>query len=214
IPTQPNPETVPRSVVLSDVAVTEKTFKVKVAGDVVNVRAGAGESFPIIGKVVKDQELAVLDELNGWCRIEPPQDSYGWIYKRFVTKDAGACSKSSTAVSDLKTTVQEGKIVVPVVATVGGEKTATTGVSAVKVSEQPASQEITVRGVVKRFGNIFFKRDKFKIVTPEKKVFLLEYSKSSLEGFLFQTVSVTGTLRVVSKPGIQTIEVSKIEVVD
>jgi len=215
IPTQPNPETAPRSVVLSEVGVTQKTIKVKVLGDVVNVRAGAGESFPIIGKVFKDQELVVLDEIDGWSRIEPPQDSFGWIYKRFVTKDAAGCSQSATAL-DLKTSVKEGKIVVPVVASVGDEKTTQviSGALPVKAPEQPVSQEITARGVVKRFGNIFFKRDKFKIVTPEKKTFLLEYSKSSLAGFLYQTVSVTGTLREVSKPGIQTIEVSKIEVVD
>jgi len=45
----------------------------------VNLRAGPGTRYPIIGQVSKPEKLYIISEENNWYKIDPPYGSAGWI---------------------------------------------------------------------------------------------------------------------------------------
>ncbi len=51
----------------------------------VNIRAGAGTQFTILGQLNKGTTVKVLETLEGWYRIEPVEGTYGWIADQFLT---------------------------------------------------------------------------------------------------------------------------------
>lgn len=59
-------------------------LKARVIKERVNVRLRPSETAPILGKLNKDETVVVVKEEELWYRIEPPQNSYGWIYKDFM----------------------------------------------------------------------------------------------------------------------------------
>jgi len=45
----------------------------------VNLRAGPGTRYSILGQVSKPENLYIISEENSWYKIEPPYGSTGWI---------------------------------------------------------------------------------------------------------------------------------------
>ncbi len=45
----------------------------------VNLRAGAGTRYSIIGQISKPEKVSILSEDMGWYKIEPPYGAAGWI---------------------------------------------------------------------------------------------------------------------------------------
>ncbi|PIV39573.1 MAG: hypothetical protein COS29_01895 [Candidatus Omnitrophica bacterium CG02_land_8_20_14_3_00__42_8] len=45
----------------------------------VNIRAGAGTRYSIIGQISKPEKVSVISEDSGWYKIEPPYGSAGWV---------------------------------------------------------------------------------------------------------------------------------------
>lgn len=58
----------------------------KVTADKVNIRLSPSESSPILGKAAKDEVITILEDKGAWYRIEPINNSFGWINKKFVEK--------------------------------------------------------------------------------------------------------------------------------
>ena len=58
----------------------------KVLGDRVNIRLKPSESAPIVGIADKNEIVNVLSETGGWYKIEPIQNSFGWVNKKFIDK--------------------------------------------------------------------------------------------------------------------------------
>ncbi|MFH0738694.1 MAG: SH3 domain-containing protein [Candidatus Omnitrophota bacterium] len=56
----------------------------KVVGNNVNVRLGPGDSSSILGEVRENEVINVLEEVEGWYKIEPVNNSFGWVHSRFV----------------------------------------------------------------------------------------------------------------------------------
>ncbi len=50
----------------------------------VNLRAGAGVQFSVIGQVNKGDPVHIIEHLEEWYRIEPPQNSYGWLLAEYL----------------------------------------------------------------------------------------------------------------------------------
>ncbi len=50
----------------------------------VNVRAGAGEKFTILGQLAKGTLVRVRNKADDWYEIEPLEGTYGWITEEFV----------------------------------------------------------------------------------------------------------------------------------
>jgi len=59
--------------------------KAVVMRDRVNVRAGAGTKFSVLGQLNQGTFVKVLEKLEGWYKIEPVEGIYGWVGVQFVT---------------------------------------------------------------------------------------------------------------------------------
>jgi SH3-like domain-containing protein len=83
------PKTAPLFIKRDLIAFTDnKTAKVLKSN--VNLRLKPDESSPILGKLNQEAVLQVLDDKKDWCKIEPVDNSFGWIHKSFVNKIAEA----------------------------------------------------------------------------------------------------------------------------
>jgi uncharacterized protein YraI len=47
-----------------------------------NVRAGAGQGFPVLYALSKGANVTAYAELNGWYKIDPKQSQ--WVAKQFI----------------------------------------------------------------------------------------------------------------------------------
>lgn len=56
----------------------------KVTGQHVNVRAQANTESTSLGMLEKDSEVIILEKKEGWYKIQPPENSFGWIAGQFV----------------------------------------------------------------------------------------------------------------------------------
>lgn len=57
----------------------------EITSDRVNVRAGAGINFTVLGQVNKGDRVLILDQPEGWYKIQPVKDSYGWISEDLIS---------------------------------------------------------------------------------------------------------------------------------
>lgn len=72
----------------------EQCLSAKVLKDRVNIRAKPDEGAPILGVADRNEIVNVVSETGGWYRIEPIQNSFGWVHKKFIDKaDAGAAQE-------------------------------------------------------------------------------------------------------------------------
>ena len=56
----------------------------KVIGQHVNIRAQANAESTSLGMLEKDSEVKILEKKEGWYKIKPPDNSFGWIAGQFV----------------------------------------------------------------------------------------------------------------------------------
>ncbi|MFA4992261.1 MAG: SH3 domain-containing protein [Candidatus Omnitrophota bacterium] len=74
----------------------------------VNLRAGPGTNYSIIGQVSDFEKLSVVSEENGWYEIEPPEGLIGWIHDsqvRLNTDSNTAPQENKKIESGLTTTL-------------------------------------------------------------------------------------------------------------
>lgn len=50
----------------------------------VNLRAGAGTRYSIVGQISKPEKVSILSEDMGWYKIEPPYGTTGWIHSNQI----------------------------------------------------------------------------------------------------------------------------------
>lgn len=74
-----------------------KCLAAKVIKDRINIRLGPSESTWILGKADKLTVLNILAEESGWYKIQPVYQSYGWVNKRFISKEIELSKKQETA---------------------------------------------------------------------------------------------------------------------
>ena len=67
-------------------APVKKCVSAKILGDRVNIRSKPSESAPIVGIVDKNEIVNVVSETGDWYKIEPIQNSFGWVNKKFIDK--------------------------------------------------------------------------------------------------------------------------------
>ena len=59
---------------------------VKIIKERVNIRLNPDEASVIIGRANKNEILSIVKEKGEWYGIEPAQDSFGWIHKKFIKR--------------------------------------------------------------------------------------------------------------------------------
>jgi SH3-like domain-containing protein len=60
--------------------------KGKVKGGNVNLRAGAGTNYTILGQVNKPDTVEVVDKIDDWYMVKPPQSAVAWVNVDFVAR--------------------------------------------------------------------------------------------------------------------------------
>ncbi|MBU0710144.1 MAG: SH3 domain-containing protein [Candidatus Omnitrophica bacterium] len=58
--------------------------KAKALKSGINVRLSPDLSSAIVGMIDEEETVTVLKEEEGWYKITPPKNSYGWIHRRFL----------------------------------------------------------------------------------------------------------------------------------
>ena len=56
-----------------------------VIAEKVNIRAGAGIHFTVLGQLAKGEQIFIEEELDEWYRIKPVAESYGWVGEKFLS---------------------------------------------------------------------------------------------------------------------------------
>ena len=82
----------------------------KVIKSDVNIRLMPDEGSWVAGKVQENQVLTIIEESGSWYKITPPDNSFGWVYKKFVRKAEIAPTGLSTA--ELKQAQESGSEIV------------------------------------------------------------------------------------------------------
>ncbi len=72
---------------------TEKT----VTSSRLNLRAGPGENYSVIGRVEKGTKLKDIDTKGDWMQIEPPQGAYAFVAAQYLSQEAGAAAEIAAA---------------------------------------------------------------------------------------------------------------------
>ena len=60
-----------------------------VSGSVVNVRTGAGLNQPVIATAYAGGKLKVVEQANGWTKVELADGNFGYVYSDYISIDSG-----------------------------------------------------------------------------------------------------------------------------
>lgn len=162
----------------------------KVLKNNVNIRLNPSESSWILGKVNKNEVVNTFQEQGEWYKIEPVNNSFGWIHRNFV--DKVAIMNKTEDVKLAQEIKQENKI----------------------IKEKQAPDKNTSEGIIKPYGKVLKRRATHKLITKDNKVFLLKGNKESLDNLNYHKVRVTGKLIGPGEQKYPIIEIIKMEALD
>lgn len=162
----------------------------RVTGENINIRLGPEASSAIVGKIGKNEVVNILGEKGEWYKIEPPNIAFGWVHKKFIDK-IGETGKDGVVVR---------------VASIPEEA---------PISPKLTKDEtIAIEGIVNPYGKVFKRIATHKIVTADKRIFLLKGNRDSLNSLNYHKVKVTGKLTHPGKQKYPTIEIERIEAIN
>ena len=88
----------------------------------VNLRAGAGTRYSIVGQISKPEKISILSEEAGWYKIEPPYGTTGWVLSSQITlaeEDALQAKKEEKAAPPVPAPVQKKETTGPAIIRLG-----------------------------------------------------------------------------------------------
>jgi uncharacterized protein YgiM (DUF1202 family) len=158
----------------------------KVVKDRVNIRLLPSEASPVIGTAARGEAVNILEFRRDWYKIQPVQNSFGWIHKKFLEKDA----RSIIPLLSKDEPLPQGQLI------------------------SSSQQVIVLEGLLKAYGRVFGRKATHKLIDKDKKVYLLKGNTALLKSLTRLKVKVTG--RIVSPPKAKypLIEVDNIEVLN
>ncbi len=153
-----------------------------VTADRVNIRAGQDSNTSSLGQVSKGTSVKILELKNGWYKIEPLPESYGWVAEQFVkfkSKDISSYQPQAIAITasavDVNKQQLTGSVIVP-------KKTVTT-VGFLEPLANPVSNTI-----------------RYRVVVDGQPAYLVNSSTQSLDSLNYYKVAVEGTSDQPSSP--------------
>lgn len=164
----------------------------KISKDKVNIRLQPNEESPILGQADKNEVVIISESKGQWYKIEPINNSFGWIYKKFL---------------DMATQ----KIPPPPPMIKPAEETITIQTT----EEEKVNQDFIIEGVIKPYGKVFNRRATHKLIDNKTAdVYLLKGDRQSLDALNYHRVKITGKLLADQKSKYPIVEVIKMEMVD
>ncbi|MBU0467652.1 MAG: SH3 domain-containing protein [Candidatus Omnitrophica bacterium] len=146
----------------------------EIVGDHVNIRSKSNTSSSIVGQLVRGDKVVILSEEEGFYKIYPHKNSFGWIadeYIKFTSKDI---SKYKRTLSDEK----ERELLLK------------------RQEEERIAEElksiVTIAGVIQVQEDIELDGLIFKIVADDSSVYYIKGFNDVLGGFVNKKVKVEG----------------------
>lgn len=159
-----------------------------VTGNPVNLRAGPGEDFAIIGKLPRETLVRLKGKTESWYRIEPVEGSFGWVSAQFVAYESKNVP-SPRIVADPTRNIYKQKQIQKVLEPV----------KKVKEKAGPKQKDgiISVVGRLEDLGRIYlgYKDIRHKLVVDGKIVYLLEGNHVILDSMVTQRVNIIGKIK-------------------
>lgn len=159
----------------------------KLAADRVNIRLRPDQGSAVLGKTNKEETITILEDNGDWYKIEPTDNSFGWINKKFVVK------------ADLKPVTE------PKPETDKQQPTQET---------PPADNNLTIEGTIRPHGIIKKRILTHKLITHNSNIFLLKGDKDNLDSLNYRKVRVIGKFMTDDKSKYPVIAIDKIETLD
>lgn len=162
----------------------------EITGDRVNVRSSAKAESTILGQIEKGARIRVIEKLQGWYKIAPPAQVFGWVAEGLVTfksmditayrpkeREKSPAAGSGKEVSDASQT-QQLSAQAPGPALVS-----------------PDSQNASVIGVLRLLPLRQDKTDvSYELLIRNKPAYFIQGPRAMLDDFARYTVTIDGTL--------------------
>jgi len=132
----------------------------------VNIRLKPNESSWILGKAGKNTIINLTGEEGPWYKIEPIEESFGWINKKFVDKIEPEPPEQA---------VQNNPAIVSQPVVISGD-------------------QLIIEGKVEPYGMVLWRKATHKIVTADNRVYLLMGNKSALNALCYNKVKISGKI--------------------
>ena len=160
-------------------------------GNHINVRAGAGRQFSILGQLRRGDHVRVLEQQGEWARVEPPPALSGWIRADLVAPIAAAAAVSAGPLTTAIASSRTHGAVQPPVGSPG--VAATTVAPAVDASKTAARTPPTAMGVVETTRG-FRQPSKHCLTDGGQTLFYLRSADVDLSQYKHQRVAVWGAM--------------------
>jgi len=214
------------SFVRRDLVLRVDTRLAKVLRDRVNIRLKPSEKSPIIGRASKGEILNIVDVNGDWYKILPVRNSYGWLHKKFIKKIESVVKIDEMKTQDARTEgIDMAKRGEAVVAEVNPDQVNSKEINAEqknlpqeqKVEETKSPYEdnqVCVIGILKPYGKVLGRPATHKVISIDKKIFLVKADEEKLRSLTYHKVKITGKLIYLPGQRYQLIEASGMEAMD
>jgi len=155
----------------------------EVIADNVNIRAGAGIKFSVIGQLDSGDKVTILEYGQKWYKIEPVEGSFGWIldkYLAFKSKDIKAYHPKILITKEQQLAKQRE------------EEQRKKAEEIKRQKELEAKSKVSLKGLLKTAKGNESKGIYYKLVTHEQTVYFIQGFKGMLDDFLNFIVQLEG----------------------
>jgi uncharacterized protein YraI len=145
-----------------------------VSADNVNIRAGRGTHYSILGQLNSGDLVTILEEYKGWFRIEPPRGLVGWVHSDFVEYSSpGEPPKEEIT---RESSPEEAERVEEVE----------------KIKQQPPP---IASGIIDDLGVVINRPGRQKLIRDDGKIFYLKSESIDLAKYVYYHVRVWGSIK-------------------
>ncbi len=168
----------------------------RVSGDRVNIRSGPGVNYSLLGQAEKGTFVRVLDEIDGWYRIEPIDDSYGWVREDFLAFKSQAIPPPRTVALPTTKNVYERKRLAEAQKAQDNDQGMTQQPSPAASSGSRPGERISVTGIVKELGDNKVAADiRHRLLLKDGSSYYLKGYRRVIDGFLNHKVMIEGEVQ-------------------
>ena len=203
--------------------------------DEVNIRAGCGLNFEIIGQLNQVDEVIVIGQDYGWYKIKLPKEALCFVYQDYIDEGVVKANRLRLRAGgglnfNVLGVLKKGEIVevleekgnwlriVPPANSSGWikedylELTERKFIPPIPPVVEPSAQQnkIEAQGVINDLGKIFNRRGTHKLTKAEKVLYYLKSEAIDLNLYVYQKVQVKGIILEVEDSPYSVIDVQEI----
>ncbi|MCC6758741.1 MAG: SH3 domain-containing protein [Candidatus Omnitrophica bacterium] len=166
----------------------------EVTGNRLNIRAGALVNAAIIGQLKKGDLIRLVEKKNDWYRIEPPDQSFGWVLNEFLEKTSQDIPSPRVVQAPIKNIYVKKRL------------------EAGKADELPPGV-VRISGTVEDLANNMVSSNIRHYVQSDGTVYALQGYRHVIDSFLHQKVKIEGRIKPDVKSDKPVLLVTKISLV-